>query len=397
MAKTKSKQTRSKQDNARYEKRSKVLSVVVILLVLVIIGGVIGYGSNWYKDFSFPKFRIQQVQTKPEYDDKQLIANTGECYGLRVAYEAVPVEQSNSYGAIKVTAKTLPDYLPNGVTFTADWKNSASAWATGKAVTDYVELTPNSTEVTITCLEPFGEQVVITATSDYVPTVFGTVELDFLVRPEITVATETSRGFYIMNDDEDNSVGINIGYGVGTLKGDLSFDKSYAEFGLKDDFWQALTVDNPYYSKFLRIKQGGDNEITVNKSNVDNSILSHALYSFTSYDADNLQTNQYESDYTLLICEQYTQLMWQYENSAHGRQPAEVSDMFYYALMYAAKQVDDTHCCFTINFKYQYTSEDGTKSKKYDIKYFEIPLRFDANYTLPTITGIDVGSDSTIF
>lgn len=51
------------------------------------------------------------------------------------------------------------------VVWSIAWKNDSSEWAKGKTVTDYVTVTPNGLKATVTCLQAFGEQVVVTVIS----------------------------------------------------------------------------------------------------------------------------------------------------------------------------------------------------------------------------------------
>ena len=77
-----------------------------------------------------------------------------------------------------------------GLDWSMAFKDPSSAWATGKTLTDYMTLTPSGTDaagskkVSVKCLKPFGEQVVITATSQDNPEVTASCTADFAQRIE---------------------------------------------------------------------------------------------------------------------------------------------------------------------------------------------------------------------
>ena len=102
--------------------------------------------------------------------------------------EVSPVEEHGVYIASRVIPRAL--YTQHGISSTAEtaetltatvspydasnktmdwsiaWKNPSSAWATGKAVTDYITVTPSSDgalTATVVCNAAFGEQAIITA------------------------------------------------------------------------------------------------------------------------------------------------------------------------------------------------------------------------------------------
>lgn len=67
-----------------------------------------------------------------------------------------------------ITATLLPEGATGEVDWAVAWQNAESTWASGKAITDYVTVTPTSDgalTATVTALKAFGEKVVITVTS----------------------------------------------------------------------------------------------------------------------------------------------------------------------------------------------------------------------------------------
>ena len=94
-----------------------------------------------------------------------------------VSLLSVPIESSeymtynipqSAESAVLVTATVTPATAANYVemNWSVAWKNPASEWSSGKTVTDYVTVTQaGNLTATVTCLQAFGEQVVVTATA----------------------------------------------------------------------------------------------------------------------------------------------------------------------------------------------------------------------------------------
>jgi hypothetical protein len=85
-----------------------------------------------------------------------------------------------------LTATIGPAYATNkNVTWTAEWKDSNSAWAKGKSVTDYVTVVPTETGsnvATVSNLQAFGEQIIVKVTSESDPEVYATATVDYAKR-----------------------------------------------------------------------------------------------------------------------------------------------------------------------------------------------------------------------
>lgn len=94
--------------------------------------------------------------------DGEFTVTPTEMYsGLRLS--AATVATSND---CTLTATIEPNVATNTkVTWTVDWANKTSAWASGKSASQYITVTPssNTLSATVTCKAPFGEQAVITA------------------------------------------------------------------------------------------------------------------------------------------------------------------------------------------------------------------------------------------
>ena len=102
-----------------------------------------------------------------------LLASEYSDYGVAATAES----------AYTLSATITPsDAANHGVDWTLSWSNPSSSWASGKTVTDYVTVVPASSgakTATVSCLQPFGTQVVITATSQDNPKVKANCTVDY--------------------------------------------------------------------------------------------------------------------------------------------------------------------------------------------------------------------------
>ena len=110
--------------------------------------------------------------------------------GIKLMSAKIPTESLADYGvaAIAETAVTINatiepiDAANHGVDWTVAWTNPTSTWANGKNVTSYVTLSGSGKSATVACLQPFGQQITVTATSQDNPEIKATCNLNMLKR-----------------------------------------------------------------------------------------------------------------------------------------------------------------------------------------------------------------------
>ena len=101
--------------------------------------------------------------------------------------------------AYTLTATITPSDAGNhGVDWSISWRDPASTWASGKKVTDYVTVTPmsDSKMATVSCLQPFGTQIMIMAKSQDNPNVLAICTADYAQK--VTAASlNIGNSFYL--------------------------------------------------------------------------------------------------------------------------------------------------------------------------------------------------------
>ena len=136
----------------------------------------------------------QNEQNKTGSEQGGLVLSEQEEKGIALMSSVMPAAEYGKNGiaeqvesVVTLTATVQPDNTAEntGVNWDIKWKNVSSSWVTGKSVTDYVTATPNgegsaeSKTVTLANLQPFGEQIIVTATARDNPEVTASCTLDY--------------------------------------------------------------------------------------------------------------------------------------------------------------------------------------------------------------------------
>ena len=166
----------------------------VLFAVLLIAALVLSVLTKGFTDWRFGK----ELPAVNDLNNNVVVTPQEGNGGIRLMAEFQP-EITESGDAtdyegetLTITATVSPDNSADntGLDWSMAFKDPSSAWATGKTLTDYMTLTPSGTDaagskkVSVKCLKPFGEQVVITATSQDNPEVTASCTADFAQRIE---------------------------------------------------------------------------------------------------------------------------------------------------------------------------------------------------------------------
>ena len=161
-----------------YRKHSnKVWTAVLAVLLAIVIAGaaaLVGFLSDGFKNWDKFKDEEQAEQTDETADGA--VISDGVSHGIKLMSARAQFDEDPSAGGSSDTASTYvltatvePNYAANkAVDWSVAFVNASSEWATGKTVTDYVTVTPESDgalKATVKCLKAFGEQIKVTVTS----------------------------------------------------------------------------------------------------------------------------------------------------------------------------------------------------------------------------------------
>lgn len=165
----------------------------VLFAVLLIAALVLSVLTKGFTDWRFGK----ELPVSESLDSNVVITPQESDGGIRLMVNFEPGitqddEPDYESETLTITATVSPDNSADntGLDWSMAFKNPSSEWATGKTLSDYMTLTPSgedaagSKTVSVKCLKPFGEQIVITATSQDNPEVTASCTADFAQRVE---------------------------------------------------------------------------------------------------------------------------------------------------------------------------------------------------------------------
>ena len=155
-------------------KKQKVLISIVVLILAVALVIACGIGSQnsdgkWFQNGNVLTWFGSWGKDKPAEDDT-------EKDNISLASYALATSDFAAYGispqALEAKVITV-DFEPANTTnkrigWVCKWKDATSTWARGKNINDYVDFVPAAdfgASATLAVKQPFGEPVIVTATS----------------------------------------------------------------------------------------------------------------------------------------------------------------------------------------------------------------------------------------
>ena len=210
-------------------KSDKVKWVVVFLAIILLAVGLLSVSTDGFKAFRREKESVDSTEVPVEDEGGGSVLTEGNGSGMKLAGAKLTSEEYESNGVSEqadsvytLTATITPANVTDPtVLWTAEWTNSASAWSNGKAVTEYLSLTPsaNTLTATLVCKKEFGEQAIITAKAKSNEDAAASCTVDYVKR--ITSVSITAPSKIAFSSSGNNyTVTATPNYGTGTLTPD---------------------------------------------------------------------------------------------------------------------------------------------------------------------------------
>ena len=210
-------------------KSDKVKWIVVFLALILLAVGLLSVSTDGFKALRRDKSPVDSTEIPVEDEGGGSVLTEGKSNGMKLAgakltseeYEANGVsEQADSVYTITATVTPAKVTDPT-VLWTAEWTNGASAWASGKAVTEYLSLTPsaNTLTATLVCKKEFGEQAIITAKAKSNEDAAASCTVDYVKRVTSVSITAPSK-IAFSSSGTSYTVLATPNYGTGTLTPD---------------------------------------------------------------------------------------------------------------------------------------------------------------------------------
>lgn len=302
------------QDHKKSDTVKWILTLVAFILVgIMIIGIICGWFDGAKKESD--KQQTEQTQTGG------LLVGESKGNGIALMSAVIPTSEYASYGisaqsesAVTLTATVQPDNTAEntGVDWDIKWKNASSSWATGKSVTSYVTVTPSgdgyaeSKTATLNNLQPFGEQIVVTATARDNPEVTASCNVDYAQK-----LTNITLKFGDVTCNLGGRTGVTLELNQnGSPKGgkaNLTQSKD-SVYTIADTFTVTYKLENPKtfltrtpssmpgsypnYLEFCTIKENYESDYTIFNGY---SVSEKGMYFGIKYFADNLALHSIQS------------------------------------------------------------------------------------------------------
>ena len=221
----------------------------VLFAVLLIAALVLSVLTKGFTDWRFGK----ELPVSESLDSNIVITPQESDGTMTLSVMRAPEHTvDNGSETLTITATVFPDNSADntGLDWSMAFKTPTSAWATGKTLSDYMTLTPSGTDVagsktvSVKCLKPFGEQIVITATSQDNPEVTASCTADFAQRVE---SATLKFGDLNVNLGGDTNVKWELnpnGTGVGGVT-NVTMEKSDV-YTLTEDFTYTVTAESSF-------------------------------------------------------------------------------------------------------------------------------------------------------
>lgn len=187
------------KENFSKNKVWQILGVAVLCAVTV-LGAVLGvlFGMNHSsEDLNVSKDMSNQ--------DPLLIESTQE-QGITILSGVATYASDNSLSKVLTATVDNEDAKKLSYSWSVAFKNNSSTWAKGKNISDYVTVEKSSSsdlQATVTCKQAFGEQIIVTVSSDY-GSASASCTVDYkkrVLHNKITFACENTAYSFVLTDE----------------------------------------------------------------------------------------------------------------------------------------------------------------------------------------------------
>ena len=156
---------------------AKTIKKIVAFTLSFLLGAIAGMSLMQVKDV----LNSTTLGVEQGYNEQ---LSFGNFFGEGITLTASAEEISSSSNSVRLTASITPAETTESkkVDWSMAWKNPSSAWASNKAVADYVRVTPTASgalTADVVCQEAFGEPVIITVTSQANPSASASCQVDY--------------------------------------------------------------------------------------------------------------------------------------------------------------------------------------------------------------------------
>ncbi len=232
-------------------KIKKAFAVVTAFILTAVCG--VGIVTKGFKDFG----------GKPKIENQiynGMITEGADGKGMQL--RTVCTSSGGENTSVTVTATLTTDgelydeTLSWGIAFDTTGDTAYSEWATGKACTDYVQMTvaADTKSVTVKCLEAFGAPIKLTATSNQNEDCTATCQFDYIKRVQALENFKNNGStFETLECGVENVITCDVVWNVGTYMGDTYYTRGNVTLEDCEDLGYVL------YNDLLGVQVDQDN------------------------------------------------------------------------------------------------------------------------------------------
>lgn len=336
--------------------------------------------------------QVEEVQPDEIFSGAMIVDEVGGNQAIRLTSNTLLPAQYAEYGvdeqavtAYTITAEIQPETALQMITYTAHFANPSSEWANGKDINDYITITQSDMQLTVSCQQAFGEQIVIDIECAYDNSISSSVYCDYvaaLYSAEIADSSTTNSGYCLAGCTD--TVFYDLTFGVGSIIADLAI--SDVNFVIKDSFKDLLEpANNPYMNIFensLGLQYSANFDIDKLVFYVDD------MYFLGGY---------YNEPYVYGWRNCITPVQYINPDDPDTGTTPSISqidtDLLQLALRYAVENSSGND--FSVSYNITYTYGDTVLS--------ELPIAYEASFNdcdlidYPDATGIETDNDSIVF
>jgi hypothetical protein len=271
-----------------------IFSAIAFLLVMVLLVGIIMQvfatddkykPSNWFN-------KSEQTEENDDTTNGGSIIIDKSSKGVKLMSAEISKSDYETYGvsskaesAYSVTASVYPEDAANqNVDFSVSFANSASAWASGKTVTDYVNVIQSndgSFDAIIEKYKPFGEQIIVNVVSRSNSSAKASCTIEYQQRIE---------GYTFAIGDNTFTTG---GTTTGTVTPDLSKDDNCVSPIITTNKSSVYTKENSSNATYYTIKPTDELKSVITNAGLDGS----KLRSYSGYGLSSMEDYEDIEDY----------------------------------------------------------------------------------------------------
>lgn len=252
------------------EKRVETVKVIVIIaLVLVCLSAIVAVTVRFgrFEQSSSNNSRTEDssnsVDNNKNDDNKpttSVTLNKTTYMFLDNVSEGASAGDNDSFSVVNITSTVKTTSGIRDVDYSYSWNDAQSEWATGKDVTDYISVNyddDNPLTIKLVCQKPFGEKIVLVATSRADKSVFSQCTIDYGAKVNnvhMVVNGDTEYGVFSLNSNNkflykytpnayNYFKSVTFDYGVGTVRPTVA--------NLVSDVLPQYSVSNLLTSEFM--------------------------------------------------------------------------------------------------------------------------------------------------